>query len=961
MIKKAYERVKSLNIDVFLFYVLLVWIFFYPVGDHIIGSADSYNQFLPLRVFYSHALKEGEIPLWYPYQALGLPFLGIVQTGALYPINLILYRFLDPYFAYNLNIYIHFVLAQFFAFLYADYVYRKVGLGRVYAFLSGFIYGLSGFAISHVDYVPLQNSVPYLPLALLFVNKIVDDWKDFGSGFKRNFVWIWGLSVCLGYQFLAGYPQIFLYTLIFLLVFILLYNWRLIWILFLALVLSIPIIFVFAFEVWNLSSISIRSYISFETYNQGSLPLYAFLIQVVPFIFGGSAVNPHYYGPSTGTISFEFIAYISFIALPLTVFAYVKIFSSQYLRKELARLGVLGIVVLILALGKYNLVLHYLIFDLPFYSKVRVVARHLLEFSLIQSLFIPLAIHLVLSNSRELLRFIKVCFYTYVSITVISVWFFVNPEVGRNLSKLTIDRYDLYVPITLGLISFSIIVFYHIFRRAFTFMGIGVNQIILLIFFVFFLDSWFVFYNISPSYVSGWWGKRHNIESYLEYMDKLDKNYRICYMSGFPLLFPGVVGLSMLNYYEPVIPFDFVRFFKIWMNGSFITPNDYFLLVNNSVLSAFSVKYIFINPKFNQDYGKHISIKSLKAFDYNSLGYGYFDFRDVRSYKDYQKVEFDFVNNLIFLSSGSKVSVNFRNRILNRMILVCFKAKVSKMNFVYKYRRLVFNITDGLGIEIKNSNGYSLSYYFLNDYYLNSKEWVYCVVPFILDLPEGNDAIGLTLHIYPVNSFGRTYELKDLEIFSFALMVPNFVDKAIKRAYIYSDRFMDNEVYINHQALPLVFSPKKVIFCKNIDEVKYYFGTLKFNPLDTVMVMEEDKKFLNGIGLYPAEVKMVKRSRSYFELEYSSNGDSIIVLNDMYYRGWKAEVNNQGIPIFRVNGFSKGVVVKKGKGKIRFYYEPLPGWLLILNVMFIYLYLIIFMLFFLRLRSVLRNILQKGC
>lgn len=83
----------------------------------------------------------------------------------------------------------------------------------------------------------------------------------------------------------------------------------------------------------RLSSLSIRNYINFETYNQGCLPVYSLLNQIVPFIFGGSVSNPVYYGPPTGTISFEFISYLSIFALPLTVFGFLKIWGKVELRK----------------------------------------------------------------------------------------------------------------------------------------------------------------------------------------------------------------------------------------------------------------------------------------------------------------------------------------------------------------------------------------------------------------------------------------------------------------------------------------------------------------------------------------------------------------------------------------------------------------------------------------------------
>ncbi len=969
MLLKNYNKivlfVRKYNIDVFVFYSLVVFVFFLNVKNHIIGSADSYNQFLPLRVFYSEVLKSGDFPLWYPYQALGLPFLGIVQAGGLYPLNLILYKFFDPFWAYNFSIYLHFVLSQFFGFLYSNYLYNKIGLSRIFAVFSGFIFGLSGFSISHVDFVPLQNSLPYLPLGLLFLNIIIDNWKNVRliDNLRYNFVWLMGLSLSMGYQFLAGYPQAFLYTFIFYFLFVLFSNYRLVWVIFFAFLLSFPIIFISVYEVIILSSLSIRNYINFETYNQGSLPLYALINQVIPFIFGGSVSNPNYYGPSTGTISFEFLAYISFWALPLAIFAYLKIFSSNEkifsLYKIFKVLGLVGIVSFVLALGKYNLVLHYLLFDVPFYSKVRVVARHLMEISFIQSVFIPLALYYILSSKKDLYRFFKVSFYTYVSVILISVWFFINPEVGKNLSKISIISVDLYFPLLLAIV-FLVVLFLHYGFRFFS-----LRETIFFIFFVFFLNSWFVFNNISPSYLSGWWGRRENVESYIDYIGRLDSDYRICYFTGFPILFNAVSNRAMLNYYEPVIPFDFVKFFNIWMNGSFLSPNDYFFILNNSILSAFSVKYLFINDEFKNKYRNYISLDSLvsvpvKNLDFEKRQYKFNDFSQIA--RNSNNLTFDMINNSIILRNNSRINLKFENSVFNKFILVFFKSKVSRMNWFYRYKRLILGLNDGIGIELKN-NDRVLGYYFVNGYYIANDKWEGFVIPFFIDFDRMSDFVDLTVSIYPVYSLERFYEIKDLEIISFPLKVVNLFDNQIKKAYIYSNSFMGYDLYINYQSLPLVYSPSKVHVYSELYEVKYGLSNLSVNPIESAFILydSENHNFnyqIKKSGISKVKVRILEKKCNYVKIGYIVDGEGLVVFNDMYYRGWVVRVDGKKQKILKVNGFVKGVWVKgegEREGKIEFIYQPFDKLLLMFNIVLIYGYFLVFILFLL-----LRNVVYSS-
>ncbi|MEN3015063.1 MAG: hypothetical protein ABDH21_03270 [bacterium] len=960
MLVRIYNFARNYNLDIVFFYTVLVLIFFTPIGGKVIGCADTFNQYLPLRVFYSNCLRSGDFPLWYPYQGLGLPFLGIVQASGLYPINIVLFKFLDPYFAYNLGVYIHFIMAQFFGFLYADYIYRKIGLGRLYSFLSGFLFGLSGLIISHCDFVPFQNSIPYLPLSLLFLHLIIDEWNKYwsstGYGKLRLFLWFMGLSISLGYQFLAGYPQAFLYTLIFLFLFTLLMNYRFILVVLAAIVFSFPLTFIFLYESFSLSKGSIRDYIYFETYNQGSFPLYGLLNQVLPFIYGGSISNPSYYGPSTGTLPMEFFFYISVFALPLTVFAYIKIFSNPELRRNLSIYCILGIICFVLAMGKYNLILHYLMFDLPIYSKVRIVARHFMEIGFIQALVIPVGIYFILNGYTQFIRFIKVAFFTYLFVVLVSIGFLINPEIGSKISKLSVKSYDLYFPLVFGLLFLCSLLIYH-FQRYIRFIKVDKTEIILVMVIIFFVESWFVFYNLYPSYTGSWWSRRENLQKYLEYFSKFDKEYRVCYFTGFPIIFSGVVEQRMLNYYEPVIPFSLVEFFKVWTNGSFIYPNDYLYILNNAIISKFSVKYLLINKEFRTKYRKVIDVGSLRLVNWESLKKEtkrsmFSDFDSLLKFS--KDLEFDSKNQTIVLSTKSKLTVRFSNNMFNRVIMVCFKANVSKMSFLYRYRRLAFELTDGLGIEIRDSKDRKIGYYFLNDYYIPNVDFKKFCIPFICEIDDYNDLVDLYVDIYAVNSYGRKYGIKDLEIYSFPLKVPTYnlaTDKEFMgRAYLYDTGFMNYDLYINPQALPLIFVPDGIHFVKSADEIKYGILTLRYGIKD-IAIMESDRSMFEGRKFSRPTVKILKDSWNYVEFYYKNDGDGIVVFNDLYYRGWRANFNGNEVKIFRANGLVKGLLIGSGEGVVRIYYEPFPRILLWLNILFIFGYLFLWVVLFLRLHN----------
>jgi hypothetical protein len=600
---------------------------------------------------------------------------------------------------------------------------------------------------------------------------------------------------------------------------------------------------------------------------------------------------------------------------------------------------VLGVVSLFLAMGKYNILFHYLLFDFPFYSKVRIFARHLMEFNLVQAIFIPVAIYYILNNFRDFIKFLFTSFYTFVFLTVASIWFFLNPEIGSSLSKLSINSVDLFLPLFLGFSFLFIIICFYVFKLNKFFVGV-------FLFLVMYFESLYVFYNISPSYVSNWWGKRENIVNYLENIKNFDSNYRICYLRGFPLLFNGVSKKPMLNYYEPVIPFEFVYFFNIWMNGSFLNPFDYFFVLNNYTFSLFSIKYVCVNNEFRESFDRFVSLDKLVSYPNFDSEIDKFSFSiNDELIRNSKNVIINFVSNSVTLKSDSQLMVNFRNKVFNKALLVSFRVKISKMDLLSRYRRIFFNKAEGLGVEIKRGDQ-SLGYYFVDDYYfsdfLGNDKGVYCTVPFVLDFNYGNDFENLTLKIYPLNSFSRLYQISDLEVYSFPLAVRNFssINTNIK-PYLYVKSFMGYDVYENVNAFPIVFSPKRVEFVDSLSKLKYKLLTLNFDGDVFVSSKYKDKL----VSLKACKVRILEKKSNYIDVLCKVDGKALVVFNDMYYRGWKAKLNEQRIDVIKVNNLVKGVIVDRS-GLLRFYYEPFPMFLLYLNIVILFVYPILFLYIF---------------
>jgi len=58
-------------------------------------------------------------------------------------------------------------------------------------------------------------------------------------------------------------------------------------------------------------------------------------------------------------------------------------------------------------------------------------------------------------------------------------------------------------------------------------------------------------------------------------------------------------------------------------------------------------------------------------------------------------------------------------------------------------------------------------------------------------------------------------------------------------------------------------------------------------------------------------------------IEASLEHPGLLVLTDVYYRGWKAYVDDRPIKIFRVNQLVRGVFLQEGNHRVEFRYRAM--------------------------------------
>lgn len=286
----------------------------FPVKNFTIR--DVVRQLYPWRLLAINQIKEGQFPLWNPYNFTGVPHLANVFTAALYPFNLLFFLFSFPS-AWSIYVAIQPVLTglAFYFFL------RNLKLSKISATLGSIVFAFSSFLMIRLEFGMVGHSALWLPLALFAIDKLTE---------KKCFRWWLAGTLCLFFSLLAGYLQVTIYSFV---IFCLYGFYRCAlskdFKLFL-LIISIPL---FSFVLAGIQTIPLLE-ISKQSTRIGNYGKEAFFAEeyflpwerlitfFVPDFFGNDAAG-NFWGK---TSYYEFTGYIGIVSL---FFVFYSIFSSK--------------------------------------------------------------------------------------------------------------------------------------------------------------------------------------------------------------------------------------------------------------------------------------------------------------------------------------------------------------------------------------------------------------------------------------------------------------------------------------------------------------------------------------------------------------------------------------------------------------------------------------------------------
>jgi hypothetical protein len=133
------------------------------------GGGDLASLIYPNYRFAAESLRQGDLPLWNPYIQSGAPFVADIQSGLLYPINLVVFL-LAPSVSYRVVtglVLLHLWLAGALAYACG----RGFGLARPPALLAGVAFALSDLFVIHVGNLNTIAVAAWIPLLLLCAHR----------------------------------------------------------------------------------------------------------------------------------------------------------------------------------------------------------------------------------------------------------------------------------------------------------------------------------------------------------------------------------------------------------------------------------------------------------------------------------------------------------------------------------------------------------------------------------------------------------------------------------------------------------------------------------------------------------------------------------------------------------------------------------------------------------------------
>ncbi len=130
------------------------------------------------------------------------------------------------------------------------------------------------------------------------------------------------------------------------------------------------------------------------------------------------------------------------------------------------------------------------------------------------------------------------------------------------------------------------------------------------------------------------------------------------------------------------------------------------------------------------------------------------------------------------------------------------------------------------------------------------------------------------------------------------------------------------KIYENLKVLPRTFVVHDIERANNYEEAQTLASHQKFDFRKQAVVEERIPNAESITHHSDSHSEIVHYGARQVELQVQTSRPGLAILTDVYYPGWRAEVNGQPANIYRVNGLLRGVWLPEGEHQVVFSYWP---------------------------------------
>jgi len=376
------RMLKDETIAFSILFIMTLFFFFRIIFLRYYFFEDFLYQYYPRRNLLATSLRKGVFPLWNPFVFGGMPYLGDIENAVFYPFNWLLAMFTSGGRLIFRALEIQLILHVFFAGVFMYMFLRRLGISHEGSLISSIGFAFSGFIITHTIHLTLLSTFIYLPLVLYFLLR---------SFQERRVVYSLAGGFFLGVSLLAGGPQFWLHMVYYaglFSIFLLVEkgkDWKRY--LYLPAVLFVSGILLSSVQLLTTAgytAYTVRESLSYAESVRNSIPFYQLLTLFVPKFFGYISWlhenNVRFWIGGYGAF-WETCIYMGIVPLILSLYAFTK----KDRRKYTIFFGILALLFLMAAMGKYTPVYWIFYHLLPGFNKFRNAGRFsgLFTFSLL--------------------------------------------------------------------------------------------------------------------------------------------------------------------------------------------------------------------------------------------------------------------------------------------------------------------------------------------------------------------------------------------------------------------------------------------------------------------------------------------------------------------------------------------------------------------------------------------------